>query len=78
MMGMNGSCPFVFNFDPSTFKVGDTISYRVDSMGDFPFVATIVGLHGNYLEIVDQSAPERVMKATKESRPMVAATEALG
>ncbi len=22
-------CPFAFNFDASTFKVGDTVSYRV-------------------------------------------------
>ena len=23
------ACPFEFNFDPATFKAGDTVSYRV-------------------------------------------------
>ena len=28
MMGMgDGSCPFEFNFEPATFKVGDIVSY---------------------------------------------------
>ena len=26
---MEETCPFQFNFDPTTFKVGDTVSYRV-------------------------------------------------
>ena len=30
MLGMEGdSCPFDFNTDQRTFKVGDTVSYRV-------------------------------------------------
>jgi hypothetical protein len=28
-MGEGEDCPFQFNFDPATFKVGDTVSYRV-------------------------------------------------
>jgi hypothetical protein len=31
MHGMgSGDCPFEFNFDAATFKVGDTVSYRVN------------------------------------------------
>jgi hypothetical protein len=26
----DGSCPFEFNFDPATFKVGDMVSYRCE------------------------------------------------
>jgi len=32
------SCPFAFNFDAASFKVGDLVSYRMRSLGDFPFV----------------------------------------
>jgi hypothetical protein len=27
-MGEGEDCPFQFNFDPATYKVGDTVSYR--------------------------------------------------
>ena len=27
-MGEGEDCPFQFNFDSATFKVGDTVSYR--------------------------------------------------
>ena len=42
-MGATGeACPFEFNFDPATFKVGDTVSYRVTgSLEGFPFVGTL-------------------------------------
>ena len=44
MRGMGGgtgeqgeACPFEFNFDADTFKVGDTVSYRVSgSLEGFP------------------------------------------
>ena len=39
MKGMGGEgedCPFEFNFDPATFKVGDTVSYKVRQPGSDP------------------------------------------
>jgi hypothetical protein len=80
-MGNTGeSCPFEFNFDPATFKVGDMISYRVpDALGDFPFVGTILAVFADYIEISpnDPTTPDKRMRATRESRPIVAAAEAL-
>jgi len=47
MFGMgDGSCPFEFNFDPATFKVGDVVSYRVTgSLEGMPFVGTLLEVH---------------------------------
>ncbi len=78
MMNMGseaGACPFVFNFDAASFKVGDTVSYRVPKLQDFPFVATIAAVHDDYIEIVDASVPGRVLRATRESRPVVSDAE---
>jgi hypothetical protein len=72
------SCPFTFNFEPSTFAVGDTISYRVPSLGDFPFVGNITAVYEDHIEIVDASEPARPMRATRESRPVVSDKDALG
>ncbi len=83
MQGLGGAgedCPFEFNFDPATFKVGDTVSYRVpDGFGDFPFVGTILAVHADYIEISpnDPTTPDKRMKGTRESRPIVATSEAL-
>jgi hypothetical protein len=74
---MNDTCPFEFNFDPATFKVGDTISYRVPSLGDFPFVGTVTAVYSDYIEIVDASEPARPMRASRVSRPVVADEDAL-
>jgi hypothetical protein len=71
------SCPFEFNFDPTTFKTGDTISYRVPSLGDFPFVATIKAVFPDYIEIAADGEPDRIMRATRESRPVVSDQDAL-
>ncbi len=74
------ACPFEFNFDPATFKPGDMVSYRVpDPLGDFPFVGTIVAVFDDYIEISanDPTTPDRRMRATRDSRPIVAAAEAL-
>lgn len=80
-MGNAGeSCPFEFNFDPATFKVGDTVSYRVpEALGDFPFVGTILAVFEGHIEISpnDPREPDKRMRATRESRPVVAAAEAL-
>ncbi len=41
--GSGESCPFEFNFDPATFKIGDTVSYRVSgSLEGFPFVGVLL------------------------------------
>ena len=80
-MGNTGeACPFEFNFDPATFKVGDLVSYRVpDSLGDFPFVGTILAVYDDYIEISagDPKEPDKRMRGTRESRPIVAGSEAL-
>ncbi len=78
MLGMGGDkCPFDFNFDPATFKVGDLVSYRVTGeLADFPFIGTILAVHEDHIEIAaDPDDPKSRMKATRESRPVVAASE---
>ena len=77
MIGADDKCPFEFNFDPDTFKVGDTVSYRVPSLGDWPFIAVIAAVHADYVEIVDSNMPERMLRATRESRPVVSDAQAL-
>lgn len=73
-------CPFDFNFDPATFKVGDLVSYRVESMDDFPFVGKLIEVHENSVVISpnDPSDPDRRMLGTRESRPLVTRAQALG
>ncbi len=76
----DGSCPFEFNFDPATFKVGDMVSYRVsERFGDMPFVGTILAVFEDYVEISpnDLTDPDKRMRGTRESRPIVTAEEAL-
>ncbi len=77
MQGMGQSdgeaCPFEFNFDEKTFKVGDTVSYRVNgSLDGFPFVGTLVEVHADYVLIAgDPNEPEKFYRGTREGRPMV-------
>ena len=74
-------CPFDFNFDPLTFKVGDTVSYRVpEEFGDMPFVGTLLAVEPDSVLITnnDPSDPDRRMRGTRESRPVVSSREALG
>ncbi|MET0378039.1 MAG: hypothetical protein ABW049_03530 [Spongiibacteraceae bacterium] len=73
-------CPFEFNFDPTTFKVGDTVSYRVsERFGDMPFVGTLTAVYDDYVEISpnDATEPDKRMRGTRDSRPEVSAAEAL-
>jgi hypothetical protein len=70
------ACPFKFNFEPDTFKVGDTVSYRVPKLGDFPFAGTVQAVHADHIEIIDAGEPGRTMRATRESRPVVSNEEA--
>lgn len=79
MMGMgDGSCPYKFNFDPATFKPGDTVSYRVPSLGDFPFAAEIKAVFDDYIEISDYGEPDKIVRATRDSHPVVTDADALG
>jgi hypothetical protein len=78
MMGMDGdNCPYEFNFDPATFKVGDMVSYRVTgSLKDFPFMGTLVEVHDDYVIIsADPNDPESRMRGTREDRPVVDESE---
>lgn len=81
MKDMEGeNCPFEFNFDETTFKVGDMVSYRVsEKFGDMPFVGTLLAVYEDYVEISpnDLTDPDRRMRGTRESRPQVTAKEAL-
>ena len=76
MKGMGDAgedCPFEFNFDEATFKVGDVVSYRVTgSLEGFPFVGTLVEVHQDHVIIAgDPSDPEVRYRGTRESRPLV-------
>jgi hypothetical protein len=80
MDGMGGAgeaCPFEFNFDEKTFKVGDSVSYRVTgSLSDFPFVGSLVEVHDDYVMIAgDPNDPAKVYRGTRESRPVVDESE---
>ena len=82
MMGMgDGSCPFEFNFEPETFKVGDIVSYRVGgSLEGMPFVGVLTAVGDDYVEIKngeDVNSTERAMRGTREDRPFVTEEEAL-
>lgn len=76
-MGEGEDCPFQFNFDPATFKVGDTVSYRVTgSLADFPFVGTLLEVHDDHVIISPgESEPDARYRGTRESRPVVDADE---
>lgn len=74
MQGMgDGDCPFAFNFDPATFKVGDWVSYRVTgSLADMPFAGTLLEVHADHV-VVTSDPDDRAsrMRATRESPPLV-------
>ncbi len=71
------NCPFEFNFDPATFKVGDSVSYRVTgSLEGFPFVGTLAEVGDDHVVIIaDPSKPDERMRGTRESRPVVDESE---
>lgn len=74
MMNLGEQCPFEFNFDPATFKVGDCVSYRVTgSLEGMPFMGTLLEVHDDYVVLTsDPDDPNSRMRATRESRPVVA------
>lgn len=80
MKGMGGDggedCPFQFNFDPAAFKPGDTVSYRVSSMEDWPFVGTLLEVHDDFVVISPgPNEPDARYTGTREARPMVDGSE---
>ena len=72
-LGKDGeACPFTFNFDAATFKAGDTVSYRVTGMDDFPFVGVLVEVHLDHVVIAGDPANATVRyRGTREDRPLV-------
>jgi hypothetical protein len=76
-MGEGDDCPFGFNFDPATFKVGDTVSYRLTgSLADFPFVGTLLEVHDDYVIISPgENELDARYRGTREDRPVVDAAE---
>lgn len=80
MQDMDGSdsCPFEFNFDPSTFKAGDVVSYRVTgSLEGFPFVGTLIEVHDDHVIISTGPDDGIRMPGTRESRPIVQESDAI-
>ncbi len=77
MQGMGEDCPFEFNFDEKSFKVGDTVSYRITgSLSDWPFVGTLLEVHDDHVIIsADPNDPASRMRGTRESRPVVEESE---
>jgi len=80
MQGMGGTgedCPFEFNFDETTFKVGDVVSYRVTGgLEGFPFVGTLIEVHDDHVIIQpDPTKPDDRYRGTRESRPVVQESE---
>ena len=77
MQGMGEDCPFEFNFDEKSFKVGDTVSYRVTgSLSDWPFVGPLIEVHDDHVIIsADPNDPASRMRGTRESRPVVEESE---
>lgn len=74
------NCPFEFNVDAATFKVGDTVSYRIpERFDDMPFVGSLLEVNHDHVVISpdDPTDPDRRMRGTLESRPVVAPSEAL-
>lgn len=73
MQGMGENCPFEFNLDPESFKVGDLVSYRVTgSLEGMPFMGTLLEVHEDYVVISgDPDDLTSRMRGTRESRPVV-------
>lgn len=80
-LGSQGEkCPFEFNMEPATFKVGDMVSYRIsERFGEMPFVGTLLEVHEDHVVISpnDPNDRDRRMRGTRVSRPDVSASEAL-
>lgn len=77
----NTSCPFEFNLDAKTFKVGDLVSYRVPTaFQDMPFVGQLLEVHEDHVVLHhygEEGAEVRPMRGTREDRPAVSEADAL-
>ncbi len=75
-----GDCPFEFNFDAKTFKVGDLVSYRVpEAFDDMPFVGKLLEVHDDHVILHHEGEdPVRPVRGTREDRPAVSKAAALG
>lgn len=75
-------CPFDFNFDPTTFKPGDLVSYQVpEAFGEMPFVGELLEVGDDYVILQHHGLPQtesKKMRGTRESRPVVSKEDALG
>ena len=70
MQGMGeGACPFEFNTDPATFKVGDSVSYRVTgSLTGMPFAGVLLEVHADHVVLTsDPDDPGSRMRPTGEA-----------
>jgi hypothetical protein len=78
----NTACPFEFNVDAATFKVGDLVSYRVpEAFHDMPFVGELLEVHEDHVILHHYGEPEdqiKPMRGTREDRPAVRQADALG
>lgn len=76
------ACPFEFNYDAATFKVGDMVSYRVpESFEDMPFAGILLEVHDDHVILAhfgEHESGGKRMRGTRESRPEVSASDALG
>ncbi|MGL4566752.1 MAG: hypothetical protein ACRCVD_15765 [Halioglobus sp.] len=74
-------CPFQFNFDAATFKVGDIVSYRVpEAFEEMPFVGELLEVHADHVVLHHYGEPEgaiKPMRGTREDRPSVSKADAL-
>lgn len=75
-------CPFEFNFDSSTFKPGDMVSYRLTgSLSEMPFVGVLLEVNDDHVILAhdDGSRPPtgKPMRGTRESRPLVLEEDAI-
>ena len=66
---------FEFNFDAATFKVGDTVSYRITGNPMFenmPFAGELLEVHEDFVVIAgDPNDSTARYRGTRESRPQV-------
>ena len=77
-MGQGDNCPFEFNFDAATFKVGDVVSYRIGggSFDGMPFVGTLLEVADDHVVIAGDANDSAVRYiGTRESRPVVSADQ---
>ncbi|MFA7555656.1 MAG: hypothetical protein WCY88_15540 [Spongiibacteraceae bacterium] len=74
------ACPFEFNFDADTFKAGDIVSYRIpDRFDDMPFVGHLISVAEDHVMLAhyDPVTPQKTIRGTRESRPVVSSADAL-